>query len=410
MEKLTWKTEKRTLKDLVPFKINPRTIKKSKLKELEEILDTWNVVEIPVINLDNTLITWNQRLKAMILLGRKDEEVDVRVPNRMLTEEEVKTLNPLLNTHAGQWDFLGLQENFMDVIENISFDIGNVKGFDFELKRKVKEDEFQPKEIETNIKVGDLIEFIGKDGLHHRLICGDSSNPETVKILMDGKVAKLMVTDPPYGVNYDPNWRTNSSLKSKIAATTLVKNDDNPYWLDAYKLFEGGVAYVWFASTLIDVPIGELRSLNYALKYIIVWNKDNAPISRGNYHYKHELCLYAVKKGFQHNWQGARDQSTVWDIKSRSSKSVIDAEGQTGHGTQKPVECMAIPIRNNSAKGELIYDPFIGSGTTMVAAHQLQRNCYAVELFPPHCQMIVNRMRDIDSTLEIKINSKPFEF
>jgi DNA modification methylase len=180
-------------------------------------------------------------------------------------------------------------------------------------------------------------------------------------------------------------------------------------WRDgggAYSLFCGNVAYVWHAATFADLVAEDLKECGFSIISQIVWNKHLGAISRGDYHWKHEPCWYAVRKGKSHNWQGSRKEWTVWDIQNLSSPKVIKEEGKTIHMTQKPLECMARPIRNNTAIGEAIYDPFMGSGSTMVAAHQLERLCYGVEIEPKYCQVIVDRMKKADADIQIKVNGK----
>lgn len=264
-----------------------------------------------------------------------------------------------------------------------------------------QDDYEEPEEIETDIQLGDLFEFkIGN--LCHRLLCGDSTSSEAVNKLLDGKIPAVLVTDPPYGVNYDPNWRAKAG--SKIKSTLKVENDDNPNWFEAYCLFPGDVAYVWHGALFSHVFAFDLEKAGFQLVSQIIWNKNAGAMSRGDIHWKHEPCWYAVRKGKKHNWQGARNVFSVWDIQNLSCKSVREREGVSGHGTQKPIECMARPIMNNSMINDIVYDSFIGSGTTMVASHQLHRNCYGMDLNPKCCQMVVDRMKKLCPAIEIYKN------
>jgi DNA modification methylase len=219
----------------------------------------------------------------------------------------------------------------------------------------------------------------------HRLVCGDATDPLVVEKLFCGEVPEMMVTDPPYGVDYDPTWRTgllNAKPSNKMGKVT---GDDRADWRDAWALFPGDVVYVWFASTHIAEVQTSLINCGFDPVSLIIWNKDRFALSRGDYHWKHEPCWYMVRKGANHRWAGARDQSTVWDIPAR------DDEGH-GHGTQKPVECMARPIRNHEAT--LIYDPFVGSGTTIIACERLERRCLALEIDPVYCDVVLKRFED----------------
>jgi len=271
---------------------------------------------------------------------------------------------------------------------------------------QVEQDDYQePEEIKTNIKRGDIIIFhLGN--LTHRLLCGDSTSPEDVNKLLSEAKPNLMVTDPPYGVNYNPSWRSDAG--SKIVSVSKVTNDDNASWYEAYMLFPGNVMYVWHSALHAHIFALDIEKAGFKMVYQIIWNKNTQAMSRGDIHWKHEPCWYAVRNGERHNWQGARNITTVWDIANLSSKSVREAEGVSGHGTQKPVECMARPIMNNSKIGDAVYDPFVGSGTTMVACHQLHRPCYAMEITPEHCQMVIERMLRFDSRYEITINGEKY--
>jgi hypothetical protein len=184
-------------------------------------------------------------------------------------------------------------------------------------------------------KPGDLI-ILGE----HRLLCGDSTDAAAVGRLLDGAVPFLMVTDPPYGVEYDPEWRNSAGL-STTERTGKVRNDDRADWREAYALFPGAVCYVWHAGKFGSVFSDSLEAAGFEVRSQIIWRKSRFAISRGHYHWQHEPCWYAVRPGVASKWCGDRSQSTVWDIDSGTAAE--DAE--TSHGTQKPVECMARPIR-----------------------------------------------------------------
>lgn len=215
----------------------------------------------------------------------------------------------------------------------------------------------------------------------------------------------LMVTDPPYGVEYDPTWREKAGVSKNKAKMGKVQNDHRVDWSESYKLFNAQVAYVWHSGRYTKEFALSLEDAGFEIISQIIWNKERFALSRGDYHWKHEPCWYAVKAGKNHNWQGARDQSTVWDINAREDSG-------HGHGTQKPLECMARPIRNNSKAGDLICDPFLGSGTSLIAADQLGRVCYGTELEPNYCQIIINRYQaqcqKDEKEFECTINGEPY--
>jgi DNA modification methylase len=223
----------------------------------------------------------------------------------------------------------------------------------------------------------------------HRLICGDSTDEDTIKKLMNGKVAGLMVTDPPYGVEYDASWRNNAKRAdgTPIGASAIgkVENDSQADWSDAWKLFDGDVAYIWHGGIKAHIVADSLIANGFDLVTQIIWAKNNIVIGRGNYHPKHEPCWYVVRKGAKRNFTDDRTQCTLWEI----DKPV---KSETGHSTQKPIECMARPIRNH--KFDTVYDPFLGSGTTLIACENLKRKCYGVELNPGYVAVILQRWAD----------------
>lgn len=226
----------------------------------------------------------------------------------------------------------------------------------------------------------------------HRLRCGDATDEADVAALLGAVRPHLMVTDPPYGVNYDPSWR--AKFAGKGLARGKVQNDDSADWSEAWALFPGDVAYVWHAGLYAGVVGESLRATGFTLRSQIVWKKSNFAIGRGDYHWHHEPCWYAVKgKG---HWSGDRKQSTIWEIAK-------PAKSETGHSTQKPVECMRRPIVNNSSPGHAVYEPFCGSGTTIIAGEMEGRHVYAMELSEVYCDVIVRRWQEFtgrEATLE----------
>ena len=201
----------------------------------------------------------------------------------------------------------------------------------------------------------------------------------------------LMVTDPPYGVEYDAGWR-NEAMPAKNdpsrwrdgqgRATGKVANDDRADWHDAWVLFPGDVVYVWHAGNKAgEVADGIVRA-GFDIRAQIIWAKNQLVIGRGHYHPKHEPCWYAVRKGATGHWVGDRTQTTLWEI-DKPHKS------ESGHSTQKPVECMARPLNNHEGD---VYDPFLGSGTTVVAAEQTGRTCYGMELEPKYVAVTLERL------------------
>jgi DNA modification methylase len=201
----------------------------------------------------------------------------------------------------------------------------------------------------------------------------------------------LMVTDPPYGVEYDASWRgkaknADGSLLStgKDRAKGVVENDDKADWREAWALFPGAVAYVWHGERQIVGTAQELQRAGFALRNLIVWGKSKLVVGRGNYHSQHETCWYAVRKTGTGNWSGDRKQTTLWQIDTPK-------KSETGHATQKPVECMKRPIENNSSPGQAVYEPFSGSGTTIIAGEMTGRMVHAMEISPAYVDVAATR-------------------
>jgi len=221
----------------------------------------------------------------------------------------------------------------------------------------------------------------------HRLLCGDATSESDVAVCLAGAKPHLLVSDAPYGVEYDANWRNErdrANGKSYGArAIGKVNNDHEADWRKAWELFDGDVIYAWSADLRSRQVVESLESCGFVMRAQIIWVKDRLIISRGDYHFMHEPCWYAVRKGRTGHWSGDRKQTTVWNIAHLKS--------ETGHSTQKPIECMKRPIENNSRAGDFIYEPFSGSGTTIIAAEMTARKCLAIEIDPAYIDVAVLR-------------------
>lgn len=388
-ETITWQEASIKLSQLKEYADNPRKISKEMLDKLAAHIKEDGYHQRIIVDSDYTIIGGHQRKKALYMAGFDDEtEIEVLMPSRKLTLAEVDRLNIRDNLAFGEYDFDLLTERF-DQEELLSFGMDKdmlASIFDKAILEELGEEEEIELPEEATARLGDIY-LLGS----HRLMCGDSTNPQHVEKLMDGAKPILMVTDPPYGVNYEPEWR--NEVGKGIRNTGKVLNDDRYDWSEAYSLFTGDIAYVWHSSKYTYKFAENIENSGFDLVSLIIWNKPHFAISRGDYHHKHEPLWYAVRKGqkIRHNWQGRRDQTTVWDIDNALTQG-IDKEEQTGHGTQKPLECMLRPILNNSAQGQSVYDPFGGSsGTTLIACERSKRNCYMMELSPVYVDVIIKR-------------------
>ena len=228
----------------------------------------------------------------------------------------------------------------------------------------------------------------------HRILAGDATSPEAVASVHGAQIPKLLLTDPPYSVHYDPTWRERAGL-GRAQQTGLVQNDDRVDWTEAYRLFPGDVAYVFHAGVHAAEVAAGLEAVGFRIRAQIIWVKQHFALSRGDYHWQHEPCWYAVREGKSSNWCGDRKQSTVWVVPNLNPFGGSQEEPKTGHGTQKPVEVVRRPILNNTRQKEIVYDPFLGSGTTLIAAELTDRVCYGLEIFPHYVDVIVTRWQEL---------------
>jgi DNA modification methylase len=305
----------------------------------------------------------------------------------------VKAFRLLVNRSVNwaDWDTELLSLEMLD-LKDLDFDL-SLTGFDVrEIDELLMGDEPDAQEdvvpdLPENpaTKTGDLW-LCGP----HRLLCGDSCQENAVSRLCGATRPNLMATDPPYGVSYDPSWRVEVDGGGRHAVGK-VANDDQVDWTAALKLFTGDVAYVWHAGVHAGEVATSLHSINFQIRAQIIWSKQHFVMSRGAYHWGHEPCWYAVRKGKRSNWKGDRTQSTVWEVKNLNPHGGNKDEKQTGHGTQKPVELMRRPILNHTERGEMVYDPFLGSGSSLIAAEQTGRVCFGLDIDARYVDVAVLR-------------------
>jgi DNA modification methylase len=380
------------ISQVIPNPTNPRIIKDDKFKKLVKSIEEFpQMLELRPIVVDSNMVVLggNMRLKACLAAGLK--EVPIIVADQ-LTDAQKGEFIIKDNVGFGEWDW-DLLANEWDV--EALMDWGLELPFDNTPAQEATDDDYEiPEGLISSVVLGDVIE-IG----HHRLLCGDSTDSDAMAKLMNGEKADMCHTDPPYNINYEGG----SKKREKIVNDKL---EDFPKFLyDVYTtistaLKKGGAIYVWHASSETHNFIQQFLNAGFLFKSYIVWNKNNSTFGRADYHWKHEPCIYGWLDGASHSWYGDRKQTTVWDIE-RPSRS-------DEHPTMKPIPLCSRPIENSSKVGDIVLDAFLGSGSTMVAAHQLNRKCYGMELDPKYCQVIVDRMHKLDPSLEIKINGKPY--
>ena len=347
-----------------------------------------------------------------------DNEVPVLVLDVNETEADLilATLDPLASMASTNndilSDLLGSVEPGSSAVDEMLTALveGNYQPLTF-LPPELRGEEFDTEGAMGDVEDETYIPFVQYQDIYllgdHRLMCGDSTNPDDVSNLLDGAIPNLMVTDPPYGVNYDPKWRKIAAEEGwlKYADGTPayiprrvdeVANDDVVDWSEAWKLFPGDVIYCWSAggdSSLISARA--LQSVGFMIRTGIVWTKNHFPLSRGHYTYQHEQCWYAVRDGKTASWQGPMNASTVWNLNLDPN---VSPDG--GHSTQKPLEAMERPIKYH---GGDVYEPFVGSGTTLIGAERLGRKCYAMEIEPKYCDVVIKRWEDYTGEKAIKV-------
>ena len=243
-----------------------------------------------------------------------------------------------------------LQDMAVDLL-SLGFDAAELDALLRSGEADEREDEIPPVPALPVSQPGDLW-LLG----NHRLISGDATDAATVDRVLDGVQPHLIVTDPPYGVAYDPNWRNHAGA-ARTKRVGKVLNDHRADWRDAWALFPGDVAYVWHGALHSTTVAESLLACGLVIRSQIIWAKERLVLSRGDYHWQHEPCWYAVRQKATGHWSGDRKQTTLWSIPSR------DQDAATVHGTQKPVECMRRPMQNNSSPGHAVYEPFSGSGS-----------------------------------------------
>ena len=314
------------------------------------------------------------------------------------TPSQVKAFRLQVNRSAtwADWDedLVALE---LEELKTLEFDL-SLTGFDsFEIdqlfahsKAEDIADTLPEVPAEAASHVGDLWQC-GE----HRVLCGDATDRDSVARLLGAAAPLVMVTDPPYGVAYDPQWRERAGL-GQLRQTGKVSQDDRRDWAAAYKLFPGDVAYVWHAGVYASEVAQGLERTHFEIRGQIIWAKQHFALSRGHYHWQHEPCWYAVRQGSSAHWCGDRSQSTLWQVANLNPfGSGNSAETATGHGTQKPVEIMRRPLVNHGAHGTGVYDPFLGSGTVLIAAEMTQRVCYGLEIEPRYVDVIVSRWQEL---------------
>ena len=400
------KIVQRPIGDLIPFARNSRTHSVEQINQIAASIEQFGWTNPVLVDGENGIIAGHGRLAAAQKLGLKTLPVIVL---DHLTEAQKRALviaDNKLALNAG-WDDQLLAEE-LAFLGAGGLDL-SILGFDDEelaaLLAETTDGLTDPDDVpeppaDPISQLGDVW-ILGK----HRIVCGSSTDPDDVAEALAGVVPHLMVTDPPYGVEYDASFR-NGIVRANgtivgARAVGKVLNDDRADWREAWGLFPGDVAYVWHAGIFAGVVADSLLASGFDIRSQIIWAKQQFAIGRGDYHWQHEPCWYTVRKGKKGHYAGGRKQSTLWEIPK-------PAKSETGHSTQKPVECMKRPIENNSSPGQAVYEPFSGSGTTIIAGEMTGRAVHAIELNPAYVDVAVMRWQDFTGLEAVHKDGRKF--
>ena len=393
------------IEEIKPNPNNPRIIKDEKFKklvksiqELPEMLDIRPIV----VNDDMVVLGGNMRLKACKAAGIKEVAI---IKASELTEEKQREFIIKDNIGYGEWDWDMIANDWdAEELNEWGLDIPNYEGVELD----AVEDDFEADAdaIETDIVIGDLFE-IGE----HRLLCGDSTDSEAVARLMNGEKADMVFTDPPYNVDFKGQELSNTTKngieilghKGANSKHEKIKNDSLPdeefilfmkEVLSNILLFNKGGWYFSFCDLKLDLLLLPLKEMGFYWKSIIIWKKNQATLSGKDYKSRYEPIVYGCP---ENSFYGERyKQEDIWEFQ-RTLKNDL-------HPTMKPIPLIENALKNSSKEGMKVLDLFLGSGSTMVAAHQLNRKCYGMELDPKYCQVIIDRMKKLDPSLKVKRN------
>jgi DNA modification methylase len=374
----------RPIGDLIPYARNARTHSDAQVALIAGSIREYGFTNPVLVDGANGIIAGHGRVMAAGKLGLVTVPV-IELAHMTAAQKRAYILadNKLAEQAGWDRDLLALElGDLRDMavdLGSLGFEAGELDALFRHGDADAREDEVPPVPAAPMSRLGDLW-LLGP----HRLICGDATDADTVARVLGGVSPHLMVSDPPYGVAYDPDWR-NQVGAAKTQRVGKVLNDHRADWREAWALFPGDVAYVWHGALHATTVAESLTATGFAIRSQIIWAKERLVLSRGDYHWQHEPCWYAVRTTGKGHWAGDRKQTTVWNIPSR------DQDAATIHGTQKPVECMRRPMLNNSSPGQAVYEPFCGSGTSLIAAETCGRHCLAVELDPAYIDVAVQR-------------------
>jgi DNA modification methylase len=408
--------EMRLVAKLNPYAKNARTHSEQQVSQIAASIEEFGWTNPILIDGNDGIIAGHARLLAAKKLGMTEVPVIVLAHLTPAQRKALVLADNKLALNAG-WDENLLRLELRE-LQSLDFDL-DLTGFaSIELDQLFRDPDLEERANEApplpevaTTRLGDLW-LLGP----HRVLCGDATSPEAVARLLNGSEPLLMVTDPPYGISLDSEWRDRAGINKHGPAQpsymkrrmeghtrTTISGDTIADWSPAFELVPSlQVVYVWHASVYArEVADGVLR-LGFVYPQQIIWNKGHAALTRTHYWYAHEPCIYARRPNAP--WFGkAGENSTIWDAPSPKMIMGGSEEEKQDHPTQKPIELMRRPILNHLKREELVYDPFLGSGTTLAAAEITERVCFGMELDPAYVDVIVERWQKLSgkqATLE----------
>lgn len=422
-QKLVWRTEKRLVKDLLPYEKNPRTISEKQLEDLKKSLKKFGLVEIPVIDTDGKIIAGHQRLKVLWLLGRENEEIDVRVPNRKLSEKEYEQYLLTSNAVGGDWDFEKLKSFDIEMLLDIGFsddDLSQIWDDHLETEDDNFDVEKELKKIKKpKTKLGDVYQL----GIH-KLICGDTTDPSVTKKLFEKEKANMIFSDPIYNIGL--SYNSGIGGKQSYGGKTNDKKTDTEYKNFLKKSLENAISiskddchvFYWCDEAYVGVLQELYREMEVENKRICLWLKNGQnPTPNVAFNKCYEPCVYGIK-GKPYLSKSEQSLNEILNKEIGTGNRLIDdvldmldiwlvkrlAGSDYEHPTMKPPTLYEKAIRRCTKVGDIIYDGFGGSGSSLIAGEQLKRKVYLVEIEPIFCDLIINRYEKLTGQKAKKLN------
>ena len=417
------KIEMRRVIDLIPYARNSRTHSEAQVAQIAASSKEFGWTNPILVGADNVIIAGHARLLAAQKLGMKEVPVIVLADLTLAQRKALVLADNKLALNAG-WDEELLRLELQE-LESFDFDLELIGFNSIELDALLRDpiadeqaDQAPPLPEVATTQVGDTWQ-LGS----HRVLCGDATSRDDVSRLLGGCKPLLMVTDPPYGVSLDSEWRDRaginkhgpaeaSYMKRRIEGhtRTVISGDTISDWSPAFELVPSlQVAYIWHASRFTSEVLAGLLRIGFVHHQQIVWRKTAAALTRTHYWFQHEPCWYVRKKNAP--WFGKPgENTTIWDAASPKMIMGGSDEEKYDHPTQKPIELMRRPILNHLKRGELVFDPFLGSGTTLAAAELTERVCYGLELDPKYVDVVVERWQQLTGKqAKLEADGRSFE-